>query len=152
MSRIPASDKRRTPAGRALATIRNMADMDAEEVRSVALSLPETVEQPHFDAASFRVRGHIFVTIPPEGDRVHIFVGEDEVHAAVAERPGSCEELWWGKKLSGVRVHLPGADTVLVSELIIDAWRRKAPKRLVATLEDTASSVREPRRRPAPGR
>ena len=129
-----------------------MVDMDAEEVRSVALSLPETVEQPHFDSASFRVRGHIFATLPPDGDRVHIFVGEDDIHAAVAERPASCEELWWGKKLSGVRVHLPAADPVLVAELIIDAWRRKAPKRLAATLDDTQLPVRAPRRRPAPGR
>ena len=129
-----------------------MTGMDVEAVRTIALSLPEAIEQPHFDSASFRVRGHIFVTLPNDGDRAHIFVGEDDIHMAVAERPAFCEELWWGKKLSGVRVHLPGADTVLVSELIIDAWRRKAPKRLVATLEDTASSVREPRRRPAPGR
>ena len=125
--------------------------MDAEEVRSVALALPETVEQPHFDAVSFRVSGHIFVTLPPDGDRAHIFVGEDDVHAAVAERPSSCEELWWGKRLSGVLVHLRGADPVLVSELVIDAWRRKAPKRLVATLDHTEISVRAPRR-PAPGR
>ena len=129
--------------------IRTMADMDAEEVRVVALSLPETVEQPHFDSASFRVRGHIFVTLPVDGERVHIFVGEDDVHAAVAERPTSCEELWWGKKLSGVKVLLRGADPILVSELIIEAWRRKAPKRLAATLD---AEVTAPRRRPAPGR
>lgn len=125
-----------------------MAGMDAEEVRSVALSLPETVEQPHFDSASFRVRGHIFVTLPPDGERAHIFVGEDEVHAAVAERPSSCEELWWGKKLSGVRIHLRDADPLLVSELIIDAWRHRAPKRLVADLDRTGVSVRGPRRHP----
>jgi|tagenome__1003787_1003787.scaffolds.fasta_scaffold19747607_1 hypothetical protein len=129
-----------------------MADMDAEEVRSVALSLPETLEQPHFDSASFRVRGHIFATLPADGERAHIFVGEEEVHAAVAERPESCEELWWGKRLSGVRVRLPDADPVLVAELIIEAWRRKAPKRLVATLDHTEVSVRGPRRRPSPGR
>lgn len=127
-----------------------MTDMDVDEVRRVALSLPEAVEQPHFDSASFRVRGHIFVTLPAEGERAHIFVGEDDVHAAVAERPSSCEELWWGKKLSGVRILLPTADPVLVTELIIDAWRRKAPKRLAATLDDT--EIRAPRRRPATGR
>jgi hypothetical protein len=128
--------------------VRNMTDMDVEEVRSVALSLPEATEQPHFDSASFRVRGHIFVTLPPDGDQAHIFVGEADVHAAVAERPSSCEELWWGKKLSGVRVRLPEADPILVAELIIDAWRRKAPKRLAATLDHPGVSPRAPRRPP----
>jgi hypothetical protein len=112
--------------------------MDAEEVRTIALSLPETVEQPHFDSASFRVRGRIFVTLPAGGERAHVFVGEHDVHAAVAERPAFCAELWWGRKLSGVLVHLagadPGVDADLVAELVIEAWRRKAPKRLAASL------------------
>jgi hypothetical protein len=120
--------------------------MDAEEVRSVALSLPETLEQPHFDSTSFRVRGHIFATLPPDRERAHIFVGPDDIHAAVAEQPSSCEELWWGQKLSGVRVHLADADPVLVAELIIEAWRRKAPKRLAATLDYGELPVQAPRR------
>lgn len=128
-----------------------MADMDVEEVRRIALSLPEAVEQPHFDSASFRVRGRIFATLPPDGDRAHLFVGEDEVHAAVAERPASCEELWWGKQLSGVLVHLAAADPVLVTELITEAWLRKAPQRLIATLDQTGPSIRAPRRPPARG-
>jgi len=40
---------------------------DLAEARRLALSLPEVTEQPHFDMASFRVRGKIFVTVPPEG-------------------------------------------------------------------------------------
>jgi hypothetical protein len=129
-----------------------MAGMDVEEVRRIALSLPETVELPHFESASFRVRGHIFVTLPAAGDRAHLFVGEDEVHATVAERPAWCEELWWGRKLSGVLVHLAEADPVLVNELIVEAWRRKAPKRLAATLDHTPLPARARRRRPASGR
>ena len=125
-----------------------MRDMNADDVRSLALSLPEADEQPHFDSASFRVRGHIFVTLPADGDCAHVFVEEDDVHAAVTEQPSFCAELWWGKKLSGVRIQLAEADPVLVHELIVDAWRRKAPLRLAATLDDGAGSVRAPRRRP----
>ena len=128
-----------------------MRNMDVDEVRSAALSLPEAIEQPHFDSASFRVRGRIFATLPADGECAHIFVGEDDIHAAVAEQPSFCEELWWGKKLTGVRIRLSEADPVLVTELIIDAWRRKAPKRLAATLDDTGYPARAPRRRPTPG-
>jgi len=123
--------------------------MDVGDVRKLALSLPEVGEQPHFDSASFRVRGRIFVTLPVDGDLAHIFVGEDDVHAAVAERPSVFEELWWGEKLFGVRVHLPDADPDLVSELVIDAWRRKAPKRLIAVFDNRGISVRN-QRKPLP--
>jgi hypothetical protein len=35
-------------------------------VRQFALALPGAIEEPHFDMASFRVRGKIFVTAPPD--------------------------------------------------------------------------------------
>jgi hypothetical protein len=50
----------------------------------------------------------------------------------VSENPESCEELWWGKKLSGVRVSMQGAQPVMLKALIEAAWRRKAPKRLLS--------------------
>lgn len=102
--------------------------MTLQEAREYALSLPQTSEAPHFDKNSFRVLGKIFATVPPDGDHLHIFVDEDAVRAAVAECPGACEELWWGKRLAGVRVTLSAADPELVRELLEEAWQRKAPK------------------------
>jgi hypothetical protein len=113
--------------------------MDEQDVRALALALPEAVEEPHFDSASFRIRGRIFATIPVEADRVHVIVAEHEVYEAVAEHPSWCEELWWGKKLSGLRIHLYDADPVRVNEMIIDAWARKAPKRLATAFIETRS-------------
>ncbi len=52
----------------------------------------------------------------------------------MAEDPSTYEELWWGKRLSGVRVRLSGAAPDRVAELLEEAWRRKAPKRVVAEL------------------
>jgi YjbR len=109
--------------------------MKAPEVRTMALSLPEAHEQPHFDSVSFRIRGRIFATLPAPGDRAHIFVPESDVHEAVAEHPAWCEELWWGKKLSGLRILLAEADPAVVTELLVDAWRAKAPTRLVAAFD-----------------
>ena len=56
-------------------------------VRRLALSLPETTEAPHHDMTSFRVGGKIFATMPPQGDRVHIFVDVDEATSYCAEFP-----------------------------------------------------------------
>lgn len=72
------------------------------------------------------------MTVPPEKDRVHIFVDEHDARAAVSENPSVFEELWWGKRLSGLRVNLKAADRDAVYELIEEAWRRKAPKKLIA--------------------
>ena len=104
--------------------------MTLDEVRNYALSLPEATEQPHFDYTSFRV-GKIFATAPPDGRHLHVFVDENETKGLVAENPQVFSELWWGKRLLGVRVRLPDADPELVCELLEDAWRRKAPKRLL---------------------
>ena len=70
--------------------------VSAATVRRLALSLPETAEAPHHDMTSFRVDGKIFATMPPQGGRVHIFVGDDEVSAYTAEYPSAVEELLWG--------------------------------------------------------
>ena len=105
------------------------------DVRRLALALPEATEAPHHEMTSFRVAGKIFATMPPTGDRVHIFVGPDEVAASCAEFPGVVEELWWGKKLSGCRVMLAEATRPVVRELLAESWRRKAPAKLVTRLE-----------------
>ncbi|HXN59976.1 MAG TPA: MmcQ/YjbR family DNA-binding protein [Acidimicrobiales bacterium] len=104
-------------------------------VRRIALSLPASAEAPHHDMTSFRVAGKIFATVPPEGGRVHVFLEADEVAAYCAEFPGAVEELWWGKKLAGCRVVLRQATSALVRELLMESWRRRAPKKLLAELE-----------------
>ncbi len=104
-------------------------------VRRLALSLPESAEAPHHDMTSFRVAGKIFATVPPSGERVHIFISGDEVAAYCAEYPGVVEELWWGKKLSGCRVLLHEAPVAVLRELLTEAWRRKAPKKSLARFD-----------------
>jgi len=45
---------------------------------------------------------------------------------AVGVQPG-VELLWWGQKLSGVRVTLSEVDPALLDELLQDAWASRAP-------------------------
>jgi hypothetical protein len=109
--------------------------VNLEAVRRFALSLPEATEEPHFEKSSFRVGRKIFATVPAGGRFLHVFVDENEVRASVADDPSAFEELHWGKKLAGVRVDLRVADRTAVFELLEEAWRRKAPKRLIAALD-----------------
>jgi hypothetical protein len=101
-----------------------------DDVRTLALALPEATEAPHFEAASFRIRGKIFATIPPSDDRVHVFVPAEVTAAFVNDRPEAFAELWWGKKLYGVVATLDAVDRDELEELLDVAWRAKAPKRL----------------------
>jgi hypothetical protein len=106
---------------------------DIESARRFALSLPGASEEPHFELTSFRVKGKIFATAPPDGSRLHVFVDDDEVAACVAEDPG--EPLFWGKRVRGLRIRLPAAPADRVTELLEESWRRKAPRSLVTELE-----------------
>ena len=115
------------------------------EARRLALALPETTEEDHHGIPSFRVRNKIFATVP-DGHHVRVMLDADATRAAVSDDPDAFAELWWGKKLSGVTVTLASADHRRVTELLEEAWRRVAPKRLhpVAEAED---DLRRPRRR-----
>ncbi|MBA3432184.1 MAG: MmcQ/YjbR family DNA-binding protein, partial [Actinobacteria bacterium] len=41
------------------------------------------------------------------------------------------EEIWWGKRLTAVRVNLRRVERQTLAELLSDAWEGKAPKRLL---------------------
>jgi hypothetical protein len=109
--------------------------MTLREARRLALSLPGALERPHFDMTSFRVRDRIFATAPPDGAHLQVFVDEGEVRAAVADDPAAFEELWWGRRLAGVRVVLAAADADRAGGLLIEAWGRRAPRRAVAAFD-----------------
>lgn len=109
--------------------------MKLSAVRQYALALPETTEEPHFNYASFRVRGKIFVTVPPGGAFVHVFVPEEQREPALAMYPEFVEKLTWGSKVVGVRVELARATPSVVSGLVLAAWRHKAPKGLQGKVE-----------------
>jgi hypothetical protein len=108
--------------------------MKIAQVRRFALSLPEVTEEPHFHYASFRVRGKIFATVPPEGEHLHVFVAEQEREIALAVDPEFVEKLHWGARVVGLRESLPKAKPGVVTRLLAQAWTRKAPKSLIARI------------------
>lgn len=104
--------------------------MSPDEARSLALSLPEAVEQDHHGRPSFRVGGRIFATLWAD-DRLNVMLDEGGIRTAVERAPEVCEEVWWGKRLAAAGVSLSRADRELVLELLTDAWEQKAPTRLL---------------------
>ena len=105
--------------------------MKLATVRNFALALPEVTEEPHHHFGSFRVRGKIFVTVPPEQEHIHVFVSEQQREQAFAMYPAFAEKLLWGGKVVGVRVTLALALNPVVKSLVRQAWENKAPRALV---------------------
>ncbi len=101
----------------------------AADARRIALSLPEAVEQDHHGRPSFRVAGKIFATLWDE-EHMNVMLDQPGILTAVLAHPGICAEVWWGKRLSAVRVDLGAAGENLLGDLLSDAWERRAPARL----------------------
>jgi hypothetical protein len=100
------------------------------EVRSLALGLPEAVEQDHHGRPSYRVQGRIFATLWDEG-HVNVMLDEAGIRTAAQAHPGVCQEFWWGKRLRAVQLDLSRAEESLARDLLTDAWEQKAPRRLL---------------------
>jgi hypothetical protein len=61
---------------------------------------------------------------------MNIFVDEQRRELAISMFPKSCEKLWWGKKVVGIKVALSTADAADVRDLLNSAWERNTPKGL----------------------
>jgi len=118
--------------------------MKIDTVRKHAMSLEAVTEEPHHNYSSFRVRGKIFVTIPPDQQVIHVFVGEEDREQALAVYPGFVEKLLWGGKVVGLRVALPCAQPRVVKALVSKAYESRVKKDAGPKVRTTGRSVPKP--------
>ena len=102
--------------------------MKIDAVRKYAMALEAVTEEPHHASSSFRVRGKIFVTVPPSDDVVHVFVAEEDRESALALYPDFIEKLFWGGKVVGLRVLLAAAKPTAVKSLVSKAYETRVLK------------------------
>jgi hypothetical protein len=101
-----------------------------EDVRRIALSLPEVVEKPSYGTPGFRVKDRLFarlrepgvlvVWVVDEGDKLALIEGEPEKYFTAPHYDGHASVL----------VRLETVDERELRELLVDAWRVRAPKRV----------------------
>jgi hypothetical protein len=103
--------------------------VSVQTARSLALALPEAVEQDHHGRPSFRVGGRIFATLW-DATHMNVMLDEPGIVTQVQLRPDTCAEVWWGRRLSAVSVDLETAEPGWLGEVLADAWEGKASKRL----------------------
>src|SRR5258706_8382870 len=109
--------------------------MTPNAFRSLALSLPESHEEPHFERLSFRVGKRIFATMTVDGAEAMVrVVPQQRAHSLLETHPQAFfSHGVWTERNGAVGVTLSKADGELLRELVIDAWRSIAPKRAQAS-------------------
>jgi hypothetical protein len=67
----------------------------------------------------------------------HLFVGVEEAQALLHEHPATFEPIGRGQQINPewLRVNLASADTKQMRELLVEAWRAKARKRVLANFD-----------------
>lgn len=112
-----------------------------EEIRRWAMALPEVTETSNarFKVPVFHVSGKTFVGHGQKPGRNHdtaIFcIPEDAADAAAAANPETYESVRRQDarhSFLGLQVRLAGVDRPHAQELIEQAWRTQAPKRLAS--------------------
>lgn len=100
-----------------------------DDIRRLALALPEAVEADHHGMPSFRVRGKIFSTLHLAQPRVMVKLDPEDQHNLSEAHPGVIEPVpgYWGRKGSTF-VWYEQADEALIDMLLAMAHAGVAPK------------------------
>ena len=102
-----------------------------DEVKAIALALPEAVEQDHHGVPSFRVAGKIFGTLRREPTRLMVKLDPEDQHNFCEGYPDLMAPVsgYWGRR-GATYVDYGSARDALLESILELAWRRAAPRRL----------------------
>lgn len=104
---------------------------DAEDVRRIALSLPDTTEKIAWSMPTFRVAGKMFATLPEDETSIAVRCPKEERDELALAEP---EKFWIADheaQFAWVRVRLAALeDEGELRDILADSWRQAAPARL----------------------
>src|SRR3954447_23503423 len=114
----------------ALATVRCMPE--AEDVRRISLSLPDTTEKIAWSMPTFRVAGKMFATLPEDETSIAVRCPKEERDELVLAEP---EKFWTADheaQFARGRAGLAALeDEAELRDILADSGRQAAPPRLV---------------------
>ncbi|ADI04006.1 hypothetical protein SBI_00885 [Streptomyces bingchenggensis BCW-1] len=112
----------------------------SDDVRAIALSLPETTEKIAWSMPTFRVAGKMFATLPENETSMAVRCPKEERDELVLAEP---EKFWIASheaSFAWVRVRLAALDDMdELRDILVDSWQQAAPPRL---LEERAAKAR----------
>ncbi len=103
-----------------------------DDVRRIALGLPEVIEKPSYGTPGFRVKDRLFLRIRDEADGgLVVFTdGLEEKEALLASDPDVFFTTPHYDGHASVLVHLDAVDVQELTEIISDSWLVRAPARV----------------------
>ncbi|EXU68358.1 hypothetical protein Z951_10095 [Streptomyces sp. PRh5] len=104
----------------------------SDDVRAIALSLPETTEKIAWSMPTFRVAGKMFATLPEDETSMAVRCPKVEREELVLAEP---EKFWVATHEASsawVRVRLAALDDLdELRDILLDSWRQAAPAALL---------------------
>ncbi|MCV7204397.1 hypothetical protein B7435_21465 [Mycolicibacterium peregrinum] len=105
--------------------------LDADDVRSIALSFPETAEKERWGHPTYDVAGRMFVTVPDDETSFAVRCPRFDREELIAAEP---QKFWVPQHEAAsawVRVRLAELeDSQELRDILLDSWRQAAPSRL----------------------
>ena len=106
--------------------------VDAAAILDLAATLPESGERDYLeDSTIFTFRGRGIGIVTGDGSELIVKSTRLERDALVNSEPETYSEWWTSGRYGWVRVRLERVDPEEAFELVVEAWRLTAPKRLV---------------------
>lgn len=109
-----------------------------ETLRRLALSFPETTEEPHFEKTSFRIKKKIFATYDEKNNRTCIRLSETD-QSAFSASPGlviyPVQNKWGQQGWTWVEMRKVHPD--LFADAVTTAYCTVAPPKLAALVRPT---------------
>ncbi|GJD46098.1 hypothetical protein AFCDBAGC_3978 [Methylobacterium cerastii] len=110
-----------------------------DDVRALALMLPEAIPGAHKGNPDFRVGGRVFATLWTEEDRLVLRLSPEDQARLLEADPDlfSAIDGAWGRR-GWTNLDLDACEEELLRDALLAAWRATAPAGLVSTYDAMA--------------
>lgn len=116
-----------------------MPGVTTSTLRRWLAQLPEFEERETWGHPTFRVRDRMFGTLDEESRSATFKAAPGEQAALLEQDPTTFTVPAYVGRHGWVRVDLARVDRDQLHEIVVEAWRRTAPKRVVAAWEQAAN-------------
>jgi hypothetical protein len=109
--------------------------MNGDQLRKLALSLPDTSDAPHFDRTAFRTPKRIFATLSADGRSLNLKLELDQQAALAESRPEAFQAIagGWGRQgwttMTLAEVSVAEAKSVLADAHALASFDLRKPSR-----------------------
>jgi hypothetical protein len=106
------------------------------DMRAIALSLPEAVEIETWGHPTFRIRKKMFASMATDGSTCTVKAVKEEQQACLRSEPDKFFMPAYVGKAGWIGINLDQIDRDELEELVTEAWRLTAPKKLLRTFDE----------------